>query len=70
MTNVEKLEELGIIGDIRQRLGGEDEHDTSKDNKINSMDRDQLIELWCGWVMGDGSWWITMKAYYDRLGRD
>ena len=33
MTNVEKLTELGIIGDVRQRLGADDENFTDKDVK-------------------------------------
>ena len=69
MTNVEKLTQLGIIGDVRQRLGADDENDTSSDTRINQMDNSQLIEQWTGWHLGDGSWWRTMKAYYDGLER-
>lgn len=69
MTNVEKLIQLGIIGDVRQRLGAEDENDTSSDDRINKMDNSKLVEQWAGWHLGDGSWWATMKAYYDGLER-
>ena len=69
-TNVEKLTELGIIGDVRQRLGADDENDTSKDNRINEMDSSSLVNAWAGWYLGDGSLWTTMKAYYDALERD
>jgi len=69
MTNVEKLTQLGIIGDVRQRLGAYDENDTSSDSRINQMENSQLIKQWAGWHLGDGSWWTTMKAYYDGLER-
>lgn len=69
MTNVEKLTQLGIIGDVRQRLGADDENDTSSDARINQMDNSQLVKQWAGWYLGDGSWWTTMKAYYDGLER-
>lgn len=67
MTNIEKLTKVGILGDIRQRLGANDENDTSKDSRINKMDNSELLELWSGWRLGDGSWWTTMKRYYDEL---
>ena len=67
MTNVEKLIALGIIGDVRQRLGADGENDASSDTRINQMDNSQLVEQWAGWHLGDGSWWTTMKAYYDGL---
>ena len=69
MTNVEKLTQLGIIGDVRQRLGADDENDTISDGQINKMDNSKLVEQWAGWNLGDGSWWTTMKAYYDGLER-
>jgi hypothetical protein len=69
MKNVEKLTQLGIIGDVRQRLGGSDKNDTSRDDIINKMDNSELVEQWTGWHLGDGSWWNTMKAYYDGLER-
>jgi len=69
MTNVEKLTQLGIIGDVRQRLGAYDENDTSSDSRINRMENSQLIKQWAGWHLGDGSWWTKMKAYHDGLER-
>jgi hypothetical protein len=67
MTNIEKLTQIGIIGDVRQRYGADDENDTSRDKIINEQDNDTLIAAWCGWHIGDGSWWTTMKHYYDAL---
>lgn len=67
MTNVDKLIEIGCIGDIRQRLGAKDENDTSRDDKINSLSNTELVELWCGWHLGSGSWWLQMKGLFDKL---
>lgn len=69
MTNVEKLTQLGIIGDVRQRLGADNENDEQMDMHINTYNHDQLVKAWAGWYLGDGSWWTTMKAYYDGLER-
>jgi len=66
-TNVQKLEELGILGDIRQRLGSQDEYDDSKDSKINQSNNSMLVRAWCGWHIGDGGWWDSMKYYFDSL---
>ncbi len=67
MTNVEKLKELAIIGDVRQRLGSDDENDTSIDHLINEMSNYQLVKKWCGWNIGDEEWWVSMKHLYDEL---
>ena len=56
MTNVEKLTEIGIIGDVRQRYGAEQAADESKDDFINQQDHDSLVKAWAGWHLGDGSW--------------
>ena len=67
MTNIEKLEQVGILGDVRQRLGADDKNDTSKDNRINAMDSSELVAKWSGWNLGDEGWWNTMKYYFDEL---
>ena len=67
MTNVEKLDELGILGDIRQRMGANDIFDNLYDNDINEMTHDDILKAWSGWRLGDPSWWSTMKSYFDRL---
>lgn len=67
MTNVEKLKKLNIIGDVRQRLGAKDENDEEFDKEINDMDSSYIIECWSGWNLGHGSWWTTMKYYFDEL---
>lgn len=67
MNNTAKLESLGILGDIRKRLGAEDEYDISQDTKINNMTPHQLVKEWCAWQLGDGTWWTQMKHYFDVL---
>jgi len=67
MTNIEKLEALGILGAVRQRQGAIDENDDTRDQNINKMDNSKLIEQWCGWHLGDGSWWTDMKYKFDKL---
>lgn len=66
MTNVEKLKNTAL-GSIRQRLGADSTNDDSYDGKINEMTPDELLEAWCGWHLGDPSWWTEMKAIYDKV---
>jgi hypothetical protein len=66
-TNVEKLHSLRILGAIRQRLGAKNENDDTMDEEINSLPNTKIIELYCGWYLGDGSWWNDMKYYFDQL---
>ena len=67
MTNIEKLKALGILGAVRQRQGADDQNDDTYDEDINEMDNSRLIEKWCGWHLGDGSWWTDMKYKFDKL---
>tara|TARA_R110001599_G_scaffold2627_6_gene14251 strand:- start:14388 stop:14600 length:213 start_codon:yes stop_codon:yes gene_type:complete len=67
MENVEKLRSLNLLGVVRQRLGTKDAESEKQDVEINSMTNTQLMEAWCGWYLGDGSWWTTMKRSFDNL---
>lgn len=67
MTNVEKLQTIGILGIVRQRLGAINENDVNVDKTINQMDSSQIVYHWAEWYLGDGGWWFKMKNYYDRL---
>jgi len=67
MTNIEKLKKLGILGQVRQRQGANDENDGTYDEDINEMDNSKLIEQYCGWYLGDGGWWTDMKYNFDKL---
>lgn len=66
----ERLKDLGILGDIRQRLGADNENDTSFDKDIDQMTADELMYAWAGWKLGYGAWWTDMKKKYDRLCKD
>ena len=65
----ERLEDLGILGDIRLRLGADYEHDTSFDKDIDQMTADELMREWAQWKLGY-NWWTDMKKKYDRLRKD
>lgn len=66
MNNVEKLKELGILEDVRGRLGAE-ENDTSEDNAINNADARQLVRWYCGWQLGSEGWADIFIETYQKL---
>lgn len=67
MTNIEKLEQIGILKDVRIRMGAEDGNDKSRDNLLNGATNEQLIALWCAYNLGDSEWWTQMKHWFDQL---
>ena len=67
MTNVDTLKQLGILGDVRQRLGAKDGYDDSQDIRINELSSTDIVAQWAGWELGNPSWWYDMKEYFDRL---
>lgn len=68
-TNITKLKQLGILGEIRQRLGAENENDTSMDSRVNKLSNHDLTAAYCGWCLGSESWWNTLKVLFDSLER-
>lgn len=66
-TNVEKLKKIGILGAVRQRMGADDENDDVYDEDINKLGNSELVEKYCGWELGDGSWWTDFKYFFDSL---
>ena len=52
---------------VRQRLSGEDEYDTSFDERISKMTPKQLMERWCGWKLGTDSWGTDIIDIYEAL---
>lgn len=68
-TNVEKLEGLGILGDVRERLGAKDGEDTLFDERINSMSARELIGEYTGWVLGSSSWADTILDIFAELSK-
>ena len=69
MKNTEKLKELGILGDLRQRMGADNPEDESKDIIVNKMINNEIVKEWACWHLGNGTWWTTMKHYFDALER-
>jgi hypothetical protein len=69
-TMVERLRDHGILGDVRQRMGAENDNDDLFDSEINEMTPDQVMYEWVGWKLGYGSWWYKFKEAYDRISKD
>ena len=67
MKNVDFLELSGDIGDIRERLGAENEDDESFDEQINAMSSKEICMAWSGWNLGDGSWAKEIINMYLEL---
>ncbi|MDD2944933.1 MAG: hypothetical protein PHG15_03785 [Acinetobacter sp.] len=53
MAKLSKLKQLGILGDVRQALGADDEHDSSKDSRIISSTSEDIIGYYSQWNLGD-----------------
>jgi hypothetical protein len=71
-SNVEKLG-VGGLEAVRGRLGAGKYGNKSivtVDRQINRMSPDDIAAAWCGWHIGDESWWHSMKAVYDKLVED
>lgn len=68
-TNIELLDE-GDLGDIRQRLGANDEDDDSFDAAINGMTAEDLCATKSGWELGDELWAESYIYLYRRLVAD
>ena len=66
-AKLRKINSLGILGDVRQRLGADDENDETFDEEIISMSNTDIIGAYCGWQLGDKSWWHHMKNLFDKL---
>lgn len=67
-SNIEILESLGWLDDIRQRLDWEEGNDFTKvDAKINKMAPKDIVAEWCAWHIGYADWWQNMKNGFDKL---
>lgn len=67
MKNVEKLKQIGILGDIRQRLGADSAKDDTYDEEINLLDSHEILKQYSAWILGDKHWWSELKSVFDRL---
>lgn len=66
-TNVVKLLKIGQLGTVRQRLGSEGPEDESMGGIINNKSNHDLVNLYAGWHLGDGTWWDDFKSMFDKL---
>lgn len=66
----DRLRDLGILGDIRQRLGAKDEHDSSFDDEIDFMTAYEIMSEWSAWKFGSDELWKDMYRKYNRLRGD
>lgn len=66
---IEKIKNTGILGAVRQRMGADDENDTSKDNRIEQLSPEDCVAKWAGWYLGDESWATTIIHYYTELSK-
>jgi hypothetical protein len=64
---LDTLNEIGILGDIRQRLGAKDENDTSKDRIILDMDAREMVARQTGWELGEEFWAYNIIDTYLEL---
>lgn len=62
-----KIDELGYVDDLRQRLGLEPD-DTSQDAIIEKMTPMQRVRMLAGWHLGDPSWADTFRVYFESQG--
>ena len=67
MTNIEKLEEVGILEEVRKRVGAESGEDTTYDDEINELNNEELVGKWTGWKLGSEEWAHTVIGYYNHL---
>lgn len=65
MKNTKRLDGK-ILGDIRENLGLDDREDTSKDNRINSMDCSELLDRVASWnnLIGYGGY---IKKWVEEI---
>jgi hypothetical protein len=66
-TPISKLN-ASVLGDIRQRLGAEDENDTTCDERIIRMSANELFDAWCNWN-GLTNWGPDLRHTLDHLRR-
>lgn len=65
--NIKKLEDLYMLGDIRQRLGADDENDSSCDDKIIAMDARTATSAYVGWSLGNDEYGNDTIDKYTAL---
>jgi hypothetical protein len=66
-NNVETLRTLGVLGDVRRRLGADSADDETFDADINRMSPKAAAEAWSGWELGDEYWAEKIIRIYNAL---
>jgi hypothetical protein len=62
-----KIEEMGYVKEMRQRLGLEPE-DIELDGYIESLSPMERVRLIAGWYQGDEKWADAYKEYFESQG--
>ena len=64
-----KIYNEDVMKALRQSLGCKDENDTSKDEEIMAMDKEQVFERYCQWNGLLGGWyqWLieAVESIYE-----
>ena len=63
-----KLDENRYLGEMRQRLGAEDENDTRFDGELLKLSPYNRVKLIVGWELGDANWTDTIKYWFESQG--
>jgi len=66
---IKHLARLNILGNIRQRMGADDEADDSVDFKIDKLTNQEAVEKASAWYLGDESWAREILYHYHELER-
>ena len=66
MINIDNIA-LDVLGAVRQRLGANDENDTSCDERISNMTPKQFVAYYSGWILGSEEWANEFIDLYNEL---
>jgi len=64
---MEEMDHLGILGDVRERLGADNEDDDSKDYKFKDMSAADIVAAWTAWQLGDEAWAYNIISMHKVL---
>lgn len=67
MELLDFLEDQGLLGDIRMRLGADNEKETKYDSQIMEMNAKELVAKYIGWNLGDESWATLAIGLYENI---
>lgn len=67
MLDLNKMNSM-ILEDLRERMGADSPHDTSRDARIASMSANRAFDEWCDW-RGFIDWGPQLRYALDHLRR-